>query len=62
MQETQNEEIIIKKAKTHKGRKVLSEKAEKLVESVRKTLFLKATKTSEIASKLSHELVFFFNY
>lgn len=59
MQESQSEEIILRKAKTHKGRKILSAKESKLEEGIRKTIFLKATKTSEVVSKLCHEMVVF---
>lgn len=56
MQEEEYEPIV-KKAKTHKGRKILAEREAKLEEGPRKTLFLKSTKTSETISKISHELV-----
>ena len=50
-------EPIVKKAKTHKGRKILAQREAKLEEGPRKTLFLKSTKTSETISKISRDLV-----
>jgi len=56
MQDEQPEEFS-KKAKSHKGRKILTAREAKLEEGPRKTLFLKSTKTSDSISKLSHDLV-----
>ena len=58
MQEEPNEEFY-KKAKSHKGRKILSSREAQLEEGPRKTLFIKSTKTSETISKLGHDLVGF---
>lgn len=56
MQEEEYEPVE-RKAKTHKGRKILAEREAKIEEGPRKTLFLKSTKTSETISKISRELV-----
>ena len=37
---------IIKKGKTHKGRKIMEEREAKLVENPKKSIFLKGSKTS----------------
>lgn len=63
MQEQATEDTF-RKAKTHKGRKILSARESKPEEGPRKTLFLKSTKTSEITSKFERDLVkmlFLFN-
>ena len=54
MSESEN---LPKKATTHKGRKILAERAAKLEEGLRKTIFLRSTKTSETISNLLHEIV-----
>ena len=45
-----------RKAKTHKGRKILQNRLPKAEEGIRKTLFLKSTKTSETISELMEEI------
>ena len=40
----------IRKAKTHKGKKIIRDKQAKSEEGVRKTLFIKGNKTSETVS------------
>lgn len=46
-----------RKATTHKGRKILQSRLPKAEEGIKKTLFLRSTKTSEAISDLMQELV-----
>lgn len=46
-----------RKANTHKGRKILQNRLPKAEEGIKKTLFLKSSKTSEAISDLMQELV-----
>ena len=48
---------IIKKAKTRKGKKILEALEPKIIEGPKKTVFLKATKTSEVITTLLKDLV-----
>jgi ribosome production factor 2 len=45
-----------RKAKTHKGRKILEAKMPKLVENPKSSVFLKGNKTSEVVNKVLKEL------
>jgi hypothetical protein len=51
------ENLDLKKAKTHKGRKHLEDLLPKLVEGPKKTLFVKGNKTSETVTKAMKDLV-----
>lgn len=49
-------EFVKRKAKTHKGRKILEDRESKIYETEKKTVFLKANKTSNDISTLMHDL------
>jgi len=51
------DKLDFKKAKSHKGRKILDALKPKEVEGTKKTLFLKGNKTSEYVSKALQSLV-----
>ena len=53
------EEKILRKAKTHKGRKYLESLEPMIVEKEKKAVFLKGTKTSESVTKVMQDLVNF---
>lgn len=48
---------LFSKPKTHKGKQFLDERAPKLVENTKKTMFVKGTKTSEIVTRAMTDLV-----
>lgn len=49
--------LLFSKPKTHKGRQFLDERAPKLVENTKKTMFVKGTKTSETVTRAMTDLV-----
>lgn len=46
----------IKKAKTHKGRKILEGKAPKLIENPKTAIFIKGKKSSSVVNQILKEL------
>ncbi len=59
MENNKNQNIEIRKAKTHRGKKFLESKQSHVVEQEKKTLFIKGKKTSEAVMGLMQEFVFF---
>lgn len=51
------DQLDFKKAKTHKGRKILDALKPKEVEGPKQTVFIKGNKTSEFVTKALHNLV-----
>ena len=55
--QTHTDSLDFKKAKTHKGRKVIDDMKPKAVEGPKQTLFLKGNKTSDAVIKALQNLV-----
>lgn len=49
---------ILKKSKTHKGRKIMEDREPKLYENPKKSILLKGTKTSQMVQDLIKDLHF----
>lgn len=48
--------MAIKKGKTHKGRKVLEDRAPKVVENAKTAIFIKGNKSSNVINQVMKEL------
>jgi hypothetical protein len=55
--QTHADKLDFKKARTHKGRKIIDDMKPKAVEGPKQTLFLKGNKTSETVTKALQNLV-----